>query len=319
MQGSVSDARIAPRRARAGTAKRRKGSFMFQENIAQHYSRLGRNQKKIADFLTQEYHEAAFINAFGLSQRLEVDPATVTRFAQRLGYAGYPELLREIQDMVKKELRVAHKPSVDKDDVHAVFLTALAEVKDNLERTITHMRGETVTAVISSLRTAENIYVVAHGLARGPAQTFVAQLRGLLAMPAQLVPAEQLSAAACLSSVSERDVVLGVSLAVLHDDTAQVLRLSRSRGARIIGLSTSHTSPTASSADLILVCPGESSIGIPSTASISAILTAILQTVASQEFQRLENTRRELMRNVNWFQEDRGEKRIQEQDILRQL
>ena len=292
---------------------------MFQEKIAQHYSRLGRNQKKIADFLTQEYHEAAFMNAFAVSQRLEVDPATVTRFAQRLGYAGYPELLREVQDMVKEELKVAHKPAVDADDTHAVFLRALAEVRDNLGRTITHMRRETITAMISSLRTAESIYVVAHGVARGPAQTFVAQLRGLLAMPAQLVPAEHLSAAACLSSLSQRDVVLGVSLAAQHDDTAQVLRLSRARGAKIVGLSTSHTSPTASNADLILVGSGESSTGIPSTACISAILTAILQTIASQESEKLEDRRRELLRNVNWFQEDRGEKRIQEQDILRQV
>jgi DNA-binding MurR/RpiR family transcriptional regulator len=307
------------RGARAGATKLRKGFLMFQEDIAQHYSRLGRNQKKIADFLTQEYHEAAFMNAFALSQRLEVDPATVTRFAQRLGYTGYPELLREIQDMVKEELRAAHRPSVDPEDVHAVFLTALAEVKDNLERTITHMRRETVTAVISSLRAAESIYVVAHGLARGPAQTFVSQLRGLLSMSAQMVPAEQMSAAACLVSVSERDVVLGVSLAAVHDDTAQILRLSRTRGARIIGLSTSHTSPTASSADLILVAPGESRMGVPSTVSLSAILTAILQTLASQEPQKLEDLRRELSRNVNWLQEDRGEKGIQEQDVLRQV
>jgi DNA-binding MurR/RpiR family transcriptional regulator len=310
---------LRARGAGVRTAKLRKGMLMFQEKIAQHYARLGRNQKKIADFLTQEYREAAFMNAFALSQRLEVDPATVTRFAQRLGYAGYPELLHEVQEMVKEELSVSRRPAADSDDIYGVFLTALVEVKDNLERTITHMRRETVTAVISSLRAAESIYVVAHGLARGPAQTFVAQLRGLLAISAQLVPAEQLSAAACLSSVGERDVVFGVSLSALHDDTAQALRLSRSRGARIIGLSTSHTSPTASSADLILVGPGESSLGIPSTSSISAILTALLQTIASQESQRLEASRRELLRNVNWFQEERGEKRIQEQDILRQV
>lgn len=41
---------------------------MFQEKIAQHYSRLGKNQKKIADFLTRQYHEAAFVNPFALSQ-----------------------------------------------------------------------------------------------------------------------------------------------------------------------------------------------------------------------------------------------------------
>ena len=81
---------------------------MFQERIAQQYARLGRNQKRIADFLTQNYREAAFMNGSSLSQRLEVDPATVTRFAQRLGYTGYPELLREIQELVKDELKAAY-------------------------------------------------------------------------------------------------------------------------------------------------------------------------------------------------------------------
>jgi DNA-binding MurR/RpiR family transcriptional regulator len=292
---------------------------MFQERIAQHYARLGRNQKKIADFLTQKYHEAAFINAFALSQRLEVDPATVTRFAQRLGYAGYPELLHEIQEMVKKELDVSYQPSVEKGDEEALFLTALAQEKENLERAITHVRGETVIAVISALREAETIYVVAHGMARGPAQAFVAQLRGLLGMSARLVPADHLNAALGLSSVGEPDVVVGVSLAAMHDDTAQLVRMARSRGATTIGLSTSHTSPTASSAELILVCPGESAVGIPSAASLTAILSALAHVLVSQDARKLDDTKEGMLRNMNWILERRGERRIQEGEILRQL
>lgn len=292
---------------------------MFQEKIAQHYGRLGRNQKKIADFLTQRYHEAAFMNAFALSQRLEVDPATVTRFAQRLGYAGYPELLREIQEMVKKELRGAYKPALEKGDVEGAFLNALAQEKENLERAITHVRGGTVTAVASALRQARHIYVVAQGLARGPAQTFVACLEGLLGMPAQLVPGGQMDGVAYLSDLGEQDTVLGVSLAAPHDDTAQLLRLARSRGARTIGLSTSHTSPTISTADLILVCPGETVTGIPSVASLGAVLSALFQVLAIQQPGRLEDGKAGLLRNLNWLLEERGEKRIQEGEVLRQL
>ena len=84
---------------------------MFREKIAEQYDRLGRNQKRIADFLTKEYREAAFMNGSALSARLEVDPATVTRFAQRLGYTGYPDMLKEIQELVKAELRAAYPPS----------------------------------------------------------------------------------------------------------------------------------------------------------------------------------------------------------------
>ncbi|TKJ30701.1 MAG: hypothetical protein CEE40_04205 [Chloroflexi bacterium B3_Chlor] len=292
---------------------------MFQEKIAQHYARLGRNQKKIADFLTQEYHEAAFINAFALSQRLEVDPATVTRFAQRLGYAGYPELLREIQTMVKKELRVAYNPPVETADEQGLFMQALAQERENLERAMTHVRGETVTAVVSVVRAASNVYVVAQGLAKGPAGIFVSHLRSLLGIPAQLVATEQLGALMSLSTLTEQDVVVGVSLSALHDDTALILRLARSRGAKTIGLTTSHTSPTASTADLIMVCPGESTTGIPSVASLTATLTALFQVIALQESEKLSRLEQGLQKNLNWLLEDKGEKRVQEVEILRQF
>jgi DNA-binding MurR/RpiR family transcriptional regulator len=292
---------------------------MFQEKIAQYYARLGRNQKKIADFLTQRYHEAAFINAFALSQRLEVDPATVTRFAQRLGYSGYPELLHEIQEMVKKELKMAYRPSVEQTEEAGLFLNALAQEKENLERAITHLRGETVTEVVSSLLAARTIYVVAHGLARGPAQTFVAQLRGLLGMSAELVPANQVDAAIGLSNVGIQDVVVGVTLAALHHDTSQMLRLARSKGVKTIGLSTSHTSPVASIADKILVCPGESTSGMPSIASLSAVLDALFQVLTLQQPQRVEDLKKGLLTNVNWILEEKGEKKIPPEEVLRQI
>lgn len=292
---------------------------MFQEKIAQHYAQLGRNQKKIADFLTQQYHEAAFMNAFALSQRLGVDPATVTRFAQRLGYAGYPELLREIQATVKKELRVAYQRPVDKDDEAGLFLQALAQEKENLERAMTHIRGDTITAVVAALRAARNLYVVAQGLAKNPARLFVFQLRGLLGMPAQLVAAEQLGAPMLLSTLTEEDVVMGVSLSALHDDTAEMLRLARHRGAQTIGLAASHTSPTASNANLVLVCSGETTTGIPSVAIVTALLTALVQVIALQETERMGDLKAGLLENLNWLLEEKGEKRIQADDILRQL
>ncbi len=292
---------------------------MFQERIAQQYARLGRNQKKIADFLTQEYHEAAFTNAYALSQQLGVDPATVTRFAQRLGYSGYPELLREIQAMVKKELKVAYERPVEAGDEHGLFLQSLAQEKENLERAMTHVRGEVVAEVVSALRTARNVYVIAQGLAKGPAQMFVSHLRALLQIPAQLVAAEVPGAPVFLSSLTEEDVVMGVSLSALHDDTAQILRLARSREAKTIGLAASHTSPTASAAVLILVYPAESTIGVASPASLTVILNSIFQVIAHQAPGKLAAFKEGLLDNLNWLLEDKGQKRIQNADVLRQL
>jgi DNA-binding MurR/RpiR family transcriptional regulator len=114
-------------------------------------------------------------------------------------------------------------------------------------------------------------------------------------------------------------VVVGVSLAALHHDTARILRLTRSKGAKTIGLCTSHTSPVASAADVILVCPGESTSGIPSTTTLSAILDALFQVLSLQQPQRVETLKDGLLANVNWILEEKGEKKIQKEEVLRQV
>ena len=77
---------------------------MILERIRQHYEELTRSQRRIADFVASSYHEAAFMTASLIAQRMGLNEATVVRFAQRLGYSGYPGMSIEIQDLVQREL-----------------------------------------------------------------------------------------------------------------------------------------------------------------------------------------------------------------------
>ena len=43
---------------------------------------------RLADFLLDSYAHAAFLTATELAHVLDVDPATVVRFSQQLGYRG---------------------------------------------------------------------------------------------------------------------------------------------------------------------------------------------------------------------------------------
>ena len=77
---------------------------MFRENIRKHYDHLSRSYRRVADFILSDYRTAAFMTAAELASAVDVDTTTVVRFAQRLGYPGYPELITDIQEQVKLEL-----------------------------------------------------------------------------------------------------------------------------------------------------------------------------------------------------------------------
>ena len=69
---------------------------MFQDRIREYYDNLTPGFRRLADFLLNYTLDAAFLTASELARRVKVDPATVVRFSQDIGYSGYRELSREI-------------------------------------------------------------------------------------------------------------------------------------------------------------------------------------------------------------------------------
>ena len=77
---------------------------MVLEKIRQLYPELTKSQRRLADFVAVSYREAAFMTASRLARKLGVNEATVIRFAQRLGYSGYPEFVQDVRAVVQDEL-----------------------------------------------------------------------------------------------------------------------------------------------------------------------------------------------------------------------
>ena len=75
---------------------------MFRDRIQAKYNELTPSFRKLADFILQEPLDAAFMTATEMAQRMDVDAATVVRFAQTLGYSGFRQLIKEVQRIVKE-------------------------------------------------------------------------------------------------------------------------------------------------------------------------------------------------------------------------
>src|SRR5512137_1584187 len=85
----------------------------LRSRIERQLASLSKSQQIIANYLLTSYDEAAFLSAADLAQRLEVSEATVVRFAKAIGYRGFPELKRCLQDLYRGQVspaaRLQHK------------------------------------------------------------------------------------------------------------------------------------------------------------------------------------------------------------------
>ena len=64
--------------------------------IRRHYDDLTGNQKRLADCIISSPN-AAFLTTTDLAKLADVSQSTVVRFAQTLGYQGYPQLQNDLQ------------------------------------------------------------------------------------------------------------------------------------------------------------------------------------------------------------------------------
>ena len=70
--------------------------------IDERYHKFSKGQKKLADFIREDYDKAAFLTAAKMGGEVGVSESTVVRFATALGYDGYPEFQKALEELVRR-------------------------------------------------------------------------------------------------------------------------------------------------------------------------------------------------------------------------
>jgi len=118
---------------------------MFRERIQAKYSDLTPSFRRLADFILQQQLNAAFMTATEMAHRMNVDAATVVRFAQNIGYSGFRELIKEVQQVVKAELTASYSPALEDQDDVGLFRSILENERHNLALAQTRMTEQANT------------------------------------------------------------------------------------------------------------------------------------------------------------------------------
>jgi DNA-binding MurR/RpiR family transcriptional regulator len=272
---------------------------MFRDRIREKYDELTPSFRKLAEFMLQNQLDAAFMTATELADRLGVDAATVVRFAQELGYTGFRELSKEIQEIVRSELKASYSADLDSPEDLGLFRGLLGNERHNLELCQDRLT-ERVNALLPTLLEADRIWVVGQG--------HCAHLAGLCAdalrevgVPAVAVAPDPLEAATNLKEIDETELVIGFSLTGMDLDTANAIRLARARGAATFVFSASPVAAAALQAETSIICPGPTQTNIPSFTGLAAMIVAVAAAFTArypEEAAAMTNTLRQSYREL---------------------
>ncbi|OGO15797.1 MAG: hypothetical protein A2Z14_02690 [Chloroflexi bacterium RBG_16_48_8] len=221
----------------------------YVERIREARTELSPSFEKLADFLLDSYAHAALLTATEIGHSLDIDTATVVRFAQFLGYKGYPELQREIRNKLRKEL--LEQEYTEPDSSAEAVEVALKELAHGIDLTRRSFSVEHAEALISALDEAQRVILLAEGLALAPAQNLAAWLEAA-GYNIHLAGGSISDLARALTGARRGDMVVVIEVDDQNPHLYGAIAEAKAAGISTGALVSAPSSPAASHADYVL-------------------------------------------------------------------
>ena len=253
--------------------------------IEERFDGFSKGQKSIAQYILEHYEKAAFMTAAQLGNLAAVSESTVVRFADELGYAGYPALRRALRELVHTNLTSFQRVEVadtiigDKDVLEQVLISDAEKIRktlDSIDRTA-------FNAAVDNIIRAKRIYII--GVRSS------ATLAGFLHYNLQMV-FDNLTLVQTTSGnemleqimrVGEGDVVIAISFPRYSKRIIKAVEFAKSNGADVVALTDRVTSPIAKEADQLLTANSDMASFVDSLVAPLSIINAIVAAVTRKK------------------------------------
>lgn len=209
------------------------------------YPKLSKGQKRLTDYIRQNYDKAAFLTAAKLGEAVGVSESTVVRFASQLGYKGYPEFQKALGELVRTKLNSIQRMEVTYGRIaqSEILASVLQSDIDKIKMTMESVDQQAFEQAVDTILNAKKIYVI--GIRS------CAPLANFLTFYLNLICDNVISVHTNSSSeifeqlirIDEDDVIVGISFPRYSMRTLKALEFASNRKAKVITITDSIHSP----------------------------------------------------------------------------
>jgi DNA-binding MurR/RpiR family transcriptional regulator len=127
---------------------------------------MSKSQQKLADFVLQNLPEVAMMSSADLAGSLDVSEATVVRFAQILGFEGYPDLRQQLQTEFLRQYRSSDRVAVminEKPGTPGPLSTIVTETVRHLQQLLQNVTDTQVEEAARRIVKSRRVFVFGEG------------------------------------------------------------------------------------------------------------------------------------------------------------
>ena len=213
--------------------------------INQYYGKMSKGQKTIANFIYDHYDQAVFMTAAKLGDTVGVSESTVVRFASCVGYSGYPEFQKDLEEWVQNKINSVQKidakygRSTQSEIVTSVLNADIEKITD----TIDNLDPAAFETAVNTILKARNIYIMGIRSCAPLADFlhfYLNMIRGNVILLRTTSVSETFEQ---MIRIDENDAMIGISFPRYSMRTLKAMEFANDRNAKVIAITDSAHSP----------------------------------------------------------------------------
>jgi DNA-binding MurR/RpiR family transcriptional regulator len=250
----------------------------FLQHMEQRAADFSKGQRQIAEFIRAHYDRAAYMTASRLGAEVDVSESTVVRFANALGFEGYPEMQRALQELTRTHLTAAQRMDVadslmDRDNVLDKVLLGDA---DKIRRTLEELDRTAFESAVERIVNARNIYIIGSRSAGALAGFLTYNFRLMFNNVCHVELSSGSEMFEQILPIGQGDVMIAISFPRYSSRTVRAARYAHDNGANVVALTDSAQSPLAPHADQVLTARSDMASFVDSLVAPLSIINALV-------------------------------------------
>ncbi len=260
--------------------------------IQEKQNTFSKGQKQISSFILAHYDKAAYMTAAKLGALVGVSESTVVRFANELGFAGYPELQHSLQEMIRSKLTTIQRIEITNDRIGESDLLekVLNSDIEKIKHTLDEIDRTSFENAVDDLIGAQMIYIIGMRSSSSLA-SFMYHYLNLVFPHVRLVRTTSGSEIfEQLLRISSDDVIIGISFPRYSKRIINALGYAKKQGAKVISITDSAASPIAANADDLLLAKSDMASFVDSLVAPLSIINALIVAIGRKKQDEIAET-----------------------------
>lgn len=254
-----------------------------KDDLRQRFAELSPALQQVARYVLDHPNDVVTSSMRTIGTRSQSTPATLVRFAQHLGYAGWPQLKEAVageMGLGSEAYGQRARQLVGRAKDHTLVNEMFDAQRANLDAT-ERQSGASLQKAAALLEKAGAVHAAGFRACFPVAFSFVYVYR-LFRAAVHLIDGQGGSLEMQLRAMAKGDAVVVVSFAPYSREALQVAEAAKQAGCRLVAITDSAASPLSLLADETILFAIRSPSFFPSVTAGFAVTEALLELLASR-------------------------------------